>query len=155
MLDGTYQTGDTMATTQRAPLPGWMADHMKRYLATDGEDGHEWRGVQTLLLTTTGRKSGEPLMLPLIYGTDGDRYLVVASKGGAPKHPAWYLNLAANPEVEVQVKDDKFKATARAATPEEKPPLWAKMAALFPNYNEYQSRAGRAIPVVILTRTEG
>ena len=138
----------------RAPLAGWITEHMNRYLATNGEDGHEWRGVTTLLLTTTGRKTGEPLMLPLIYGMDGDRYLVVASKGGAPKHPAWYLNLVAHPEVEVQVKADKFKARARTATPEEKPPLWAKMAALFPNYTEYQSRAGREIPVVILERTE-
>jgi deazaflavin-dependent oxidoreductase (nitroreductase family) len=139
----------------RAPLAGWIIEHMNRYLETNGEDGHDWRGVTTLLLTTTGRKTGEPLQLPLIYGMDGDRYLVVASKGGAPKHPAWYLNLVANPDVEVQVKADKFKAKARAATAEEKPPLWAKMAKLFPNYTEYQSRAGREIPVVILTRTEG
>ncbi len=139
----------------RAPLAGWITEHMNRYLETNGEDGHDWRGVTTLLLTTTGRKTGEPLQLPLIYGIDGDRYLVVASKGGAPKHPAWYLNLVANPDVEVQVKADKFKAKARAATAEEKPPLWAKMAKLFPNYTEYQSRAGRDIPVVILTRTEG
>lgn len=137
----------------RAPLAGWITDHMNRYLETNGEDGHEWRGVTTLLLTTTGRKSGEPLQLPLIYGMDGDRYLVVASKGGAPKHPAWYLNLVANPDVEVQVKGDKFKARARTATPAEKPPLWAKMAALFPNYNEYQQRsAGREIPVVIIEK---
>jgi deazaflavin-dependent oxidoreductase (nitroreductase family) len=139
----------------RAPLAGWITEHMNRYLETNGEDGHDWRGVTTLLLTTTGRKTGEPLQLPLIYGMDGDRYLVVASKGGAPKHPAWYLNLVADPDVEVQVKADKFKAKARTATPVEKPPLWAKMAALFPNYTEYQSRAGREIPVVILTRTEG
>ena len=104
----------------RAELPGWIKDHVAEYLASNGEKGHIWRGVPTLLLTTSGRKSGEPLLLPLIYGKDGDNYLVVASKGGAPGHPAWYLNLAANPEVEVQVGPDKFRAKARAATAAEK-----------------------------------
>ena len=92
-------------------------EHVDRYVATDGEDGHEWEGTQTLLLTTTGRRSGETRVHPLIYGQHGDDYLVVASKGGAPQHPAWYLNLEANPEVEVQVKGDKFKARARTASP--------------------------------------
>src|SRR5436309_2223858 len=98
-----------MATpVPRKPLPEWQAEHMKRYIETDGRDGHLWRGVTTLLLTTTGRKSGLPLTNPLIYGKEGERYLVVASKGGAPDHPAWYLNLSANPDVRVQVEADKF-----------------------------------------------
>lgn len=138
--------------TQQRELPEWIREHMDKYLATNGEDGHIWRGVPTLLLTTTGRKSGEPLQLPLIYGEDNGRYLVVASKGGAPDHPAWYKNLAANPGVEVQVKADRFKARARTAGPDEKPALWQKMAAIWPAYNEYQEKTGRDIPVVILER---
>ena len=138
--------------TQQRELPEWIREHMDKYLATNGEDGHIWRGVPTLLLTTTGRKSGEPLQLPLIYGEDNGRYLVVASKGGAPDHPAWYKNLATNPGVEVQVKADRFKARARTAGPDEKPALWQKMAAIWPAYNEYQEKTGRDIPVVILER---
>lgn len=134
----------------RAELPGWIQEHLTAYLESNGENGHIWRGVPTLLLTTTGRKSGEPLMLPLIYGEYGANFLVVASKGGAPGHPAWYLNLASNPEVEVQVKDRKFTATARTATAAEKPALWAKMAAIWPAYNEYQQKTSREIPVVVL-----
>ncbi len=134
----------------RAELPGWIQEHLTAYLESDGENGHMWRGVPTLLLTTTGRKSGEPLQLPLIYGTEGENFLVVASKGGAPGHPAWYLNLVANPDVDVQVKDRKFKAKARTATPEEKPALWEKMATIFPNYREYQQKTKREIPVVVL-----
>lgn len=133
-------------------LPGWIADHIKKYLETNGDDGHIWRGVPTLLLTTTGRRSGKPILLPLIYGTDGPNYLVVASKGGAPANPGWYENLVASPAVEVQVAADKFKARARTATPAEKPALWEKMAAIWPAYIEYQQHTSRDIPVVILER---
>jgi deazaflavin-dependent oxidoreductase (nitroreductase family) len=105
-----------------------------------------------LLLTTTGRHSGQPRTTPLIYGRDGDRYLVVASRGGAPKHPDWYQNLVAQPEVHVRVMADRFKARARTATAAEKPPLWKTMAAIFPPYDEYQTRTTREIPVVILER---
>ncbi len=129
---------------------GWIKDHMTRYIETGGEDGHEWRGVQTLLLTTTGKKSGKKTTTPLIYGTDGDRYLIVASKGGAAKHPMWYTNLDANPDVEILVKDKTIAGKARTAGPEEKPALWKKMAALFPNYDEYQQKTDREIPVVII-----
>ena len=127
-------------------------EHVDRYVATDGEDGHEWEGTQTLLLTTTGRRSGEQRVQPLIYGMSGDDYLVVASKGGAPQHPAWYLNLAANPEVEVQVKGEKFKARARTADPEEKARLWPIMTKEWPSYDEYQQKTDRDIPVVVLER---
>lgn len=130
--------------------PSWIQDHMKSYLESNGDEGHMWRGVPTLLLTTTGSKSGEKTTTPLIYGQDGDRYLVVASKGGAPKHPMWYTNLAANPDVEVQVKDEKLAGKARAAAPDEKPALWEKMAAIWPAYNEYQEKTDRDIPVVII-----
>jgi deazaflavin-dependent oxidoreductase (nitroreductase family) len=129
---------------------GWVADHIRRYLATDGRDGHEWRGVNTLLLTTRGRRSGKLRRTALIYGRDDDRYLVVASQGGAPSHPSWYLNLVANPDVVVQVGAEQFPARARPATAEEKPDLWRTMATIWPDYDAYQARTDRNIPVVIL-----
>lgn len=128
-------------------------EHVDRYRATDGEEGHEWQGTHTLILTTKGRHSGEQRSTPLIYGQHGDDYLVVASKGGAPKHPGWYLNLSENPEVEVQVKGDRFSARARTATPEEKPELWKIMTEQWPAYDEYQQRSDREIPVVVLERS--
>jgi deazaflavin-dependent oxidoreductase (nitroreductase family) len=130
---------------------GWGADHIRRYVETDGREGHEWKpGVPTLLLTTRGRRTGRLRRTALIYGRDGDRYLVVASKGGAKFNPKWYLNLTANPEVELQVGADKFPATARTATDDEKPELWKTMTAIWPDYDEYQARCPRSIPVVIL-----
>lgn len=132
--------------------PDWIADHMKRYLDTDGEDGHLFNGVPTLLLTTTGRRSGDRIQTPLIYGENDGRYLLVASMGGAPKHPAWYLNLDADEKVEIQVLGEKFDAKARTADVDEKPSLWEQMAKLFPNYTEYQGKTTRQIPVVIIER---
>jgi deazaflavin-dependent oxidoreductase (nitroreductase family) len=126
------------------------AEHVERYRATGGEEGHEWRGTQTLLLTTTGRRSGEPRTTPLIYGRNGDDYLVVASKGGSPAPPAWYLNLEESPEVEIQVKDRTMKARARTATPEEKPELWKIMTREWPDYDSYQENTDREIPVVVI-----
>ncbi|WBB70689.1 nitroreductase family deazaflavin-dependent oxidoreductase [Micromonospora sp. WMMD812] len=132
---------------------GWVADHIRRYLETDGADGHEWRpGVFTLLLTTRGRHSGKLRRTALIYGRDEDRYLVVASQGGAPEHPAWFLNLLADPHAEVQVEGERFTARARPATPEEKPRMWATMAGIWPAYDEYQTKTDREIPVVVLER---
>lgn len=127
-------------------------EHVDRYRATDGEEGHDWRGTQTLLLTTTGRKSGQLRTTPLIYGRDGDSLMIVASKGGSDEPPAWYLNLSTNPEVEVQVKGDRFKARARTADAAEKPALWEKMVAEWPSYDEYQQKTDREIPVVVLER---
>jgi deazaflavin-dependent oxidoreductase (nitroreductase family) len=127
-------------------------EHTQRYKETDGEVGHEWEGTQTLLLTTVGRKSGEPRELPLIYGRSGDDYLIVASKGGADEPPAWYLNLKANPEVEVQVMGDRFKARAREATPDEKPEMWKTMVAEWPAYDSYQTKTERQIPIIVLER---
>jgi deazaflavin-dependent oxidoreductase (nitroreductase family) len=129
-------------------------EHVDRYLATDGKEGHDWLGTQVLILTTKGRKSGELRTLPLIYGTSGDDYLVVASKGGWHKPPAWYLNLESDPEVEVQVKGDRFKARARDATPEEKPEMWKTMTSEWPAYDDYQRRTERQIPVVVLERSD-
>ena len=133
-------------------LPTWIADHLKQYLETDGAQGHMWNGVPCLLLTTTGRKSGKSLQLPLIYGKSGSSYLIVASKGGAETHPAWYVNLAANPDITLQVGADRFAARARTATDAEKPALWAIMAKIWPAYNEYQAKTGRPIPVVVMDR---
>jgi deazaflavin-dependent oxidoreductase (nitroreductase family) len=133
-------------------LPDWMAEHMRRYLETDGADGHIWNGVPTLLLTTQGRKSGRALMVPLIYGEDGDRYVVVASKAGAEQHPGWYLNLQANPDVEVQVGADVFRARARTASPDERQRLWPRMTAIWPQYDDYQQKTSREIPLVVLER---
>jgi deazaflavin-dependent oxidoreductase (nitroreductase family) len=134
------------------PQADWQKDHVRRYLTTSGEDGHDWRGTTTLLLTAVGRRTGKPRRLGLIYGRDGDDYVVVASKGGYPRHPYWYDNLVANPEVRVQVKDDVFQARARTATPEERPRLWKLMTERWPAYDEYQSKTEREIPVVVLER---
>ena len=138
------------------PAPGWQRDHVRRYVDTDGSDGHEWRpGVYTLLLTTRGRRSGTARRTPLIYGQDGDRYVVVASKGGSDEHPAWYRNLLADPEVRVQVGADRFPARARVATPEERTRLWPTMARIWPGYDAYQAKTHREIPVVVLEPVRG
>ncbi|GAA4191584.1 nitroreductase family deazaflavin-dependent oxidoreductase [Streptosporangium oxazolinicum] len=125
-------------------------EHVARYRATDGAEGHEWQGTTALLLTTTGRRSGEPRTTPLIYQRHGDDLLVVASKGGSDEPPLWYLNLQENPEVEVQVLGDRFRARARTATPEEKPELWSIMTAAWPAYDEYTQKTSREIPVIVL-----
>ena len=127
-------------------------EHLQRYLETDGAVGHEWNDVTCLILTTRGRRSGIARSRPLIYGSDGDAYVVVASQGGAPVHPGWYLNLAADPRVEVQVKADRFAATARTAEGPERERLWKLMTAAWPNYDEYTKRTDRRIPVVVLER---
>jgi deazaflavin-dependent oxidoreductase (nitroreductase family) len=128
-------------------------DHVRSYRETDGEIGHDWKeGTSTLLLTTKGRKSGEPRTTPLIYGRSGDDYLVVASKGGSDEPPGWYSNLENDPEVEVQVMGDRFNARARDATPEEKREMWDEMVRQWPHYDEYQERTDREIPVVVLER---
>jgi deazaflavin-dependent oxidoreductase (nitroreductase family) len=128
-------------------------EHVRRYRETGGEVGHEWReGSTILLLTTTGRKSGEPRTTPLIYAADGDRYVIVASKGGAPAHPGWYENLAKTPEVELQVRDEVFPARARTAEGEERDRLWRKANEVWSHYDEYAEKTDREIPVVVLER---
>jgi deazaflavin-dependent oxidoreductase (nitroreductase family) len=130
----------------------WVARHVRRYVETDGRSGHRWNGRNTLLLTTRGRRSGRLRRTALIYGRDGDRYVVVASNGGARNHPHWYLNLTAQPEVQVQVQAERFAARARTADAQERPRLWRMMAEIWPDYERYQKRTGREIPVVILER---
>ncbi len=143
-FDGMSEDGDR-------PLFG--QEHVERYRATDGEEGYRWlRGTTILLLTTRGRRSGTERTTPLIFQPHGDDYLIVASKGGTDEAPAWYLNLQADPDVEVQVKGDVFRARARDATPEEQPELWRAMTAVWPDYDAYQQRTDRKIPVVVLER---
>ncbi|MFG2003921.1 nitroreductase family deazaflavin-dependent oxidoreductase [Spirillospora sp. NPDC048911] len=130
----------------------WVADHVKKYVESDGARGHMFHGAPTLLITTTGRRSGLPRRTALIYGRDGDRYLVVASNGGADDHPLWFHNLLADPQVRVQVGADVFDAVARPATSDERPDLWETMTGIFPTYTGYQRKAAREIPVVIIER---
>jgi deazaflavin-dependent oxidoreductase (nitroreductase family) len=150
-----------MTEAKLAPnMPQWMVDHTNRYLASGGTDGHIYtiprpdvakQDVPSLLLTTTGRKSGEKYIFPLFYGRAGDNYFVVASKGGAPEHPGWYRNLLADPAVEVQVGAEKLRAKARTATGEERARLWVEAIKVWPPYEDYQAKAtGREIPVVVL-----
>lgn len=142
MSETQYQTPDLTLVGE---------EHVRRYQETDGEVGYIWNGVPTLLLTVTGRRTGKRHTTPLIFGRDGDDYLVIASMGGAPRHPSWYLNLQANPEAEIQVKGERFPLVARTASDDEKPRLWQLMVEQWPNYDVYQTRTDRAIPVVILS----
>ena len=128
-------------------------EHVRRYRETDGEVGHDWKeGAPILLLTTTGRRTGNETTTPLIYNLDGDTPVIVASKGGAPEHPGWYENLAKNPDVELQVKGDVFRARARTAEGEERERLWRKANEVWRHYDEYQTKTDREIPVVVLER---
>ena len=127
--------------------------HVRRYRETGGKVGHIWKEGSTIrLLTTTGRKTGEKRTTPLIYAKDGDRYVIIASKGGAPDHPGWYENLVKTPEVELQVEDSVFRARARTATGEERARLWRKAGEVWKHYDEYATRTKREIPVVVLER---
>jgi deazaflavin-dependent oxidoreductase (nitroreductase family) len=149
-----------MTEPRLAPnLPDWMVKHANRYLDSGGTDGHLYKmtppgqaeiTAPALLLTTTGRKSGEKFIFPLFYGTTGGSYFVVASKGGAPQHPGWYRNLLANPDVEVQVGTAKMRARARTAAGEERVLLWQKALGFWPPYADYQRKTEREIPVVVL-----
>ncbi|MDZ7782162.1 MAG: nitroreductase family deazaflavin-dependent oxidoreductase [Halioglobus sp.] len=131
--------------------PEWVTDHVRRYRETEGEDGHIWNGVTTLLLTTLGRNSGEERITPLIYQQDDSgNYVVIASRGGDDRHPDWYLNLREQPRVNVQVGAEKFTARAREATGEERGPLWEKMREVWPDYDKYAQQTDRPIPVVVL-----
>ena len=140
-----------------AELPSWIAEHVKLYLE-DPDKAHMWdstpRGgpgvLPTLLLTTIGRKSGQPRILPLLYVRVGDGFVIVASKGGAPQHPAWYLNLVETPACEIQVGKEHYRVSARVSEGEERAVLWKKMAELYPPYDDYQAGTNREIPVVVL-----
>ena len=147
-----------MASTIEVGGAGWVEAHRDRYLKTDGAEGHlvdfsrAGGSAETpcLILKTTGRRSGEAKLLPLIYGRDSDNFVIVASKGGAPQHPAWYLNLDNDPAVEFQVGARKYRGRARTAAGDEHERLFRMMAGVFPPYNAYQARTDREIPVVVL-----
>lgn len=130
---------------------GWVAEHTRTYLASGGTEGHENDGVRTLVLATTGRRTGTPRRTCLIYGRSGDEYVVVASKGGADEDPAWFTNLVADPGVGVQVGTRRFTARARVASSTEREALWARMVEIFPLYEDYARKTEREIPVVLLT----
>jgi deazaflavin-dependent oxidoreductase (nitroreductase family) len=143
-----------------AGMPGWIQKHVRQYLESGGTEGHMWDSsvvggpgpLPTLLLTTIGRKSGSQQLVPLIYGKARDGVVVIASKGGAPEHPGWYRNLTANPDVEVQVGTDRFRAKASTVQGAERDALWAQMVAIYPPYVAYQKKTERTIPVVLLRR---
>jgi proline iminopeptidase len=129
-------------------------EHVRRYRETAGDVGHVWKeGSTILLLTTKGRKTGNKTTTPLIYAQDGDRYVIVASKGGAPEHPGWYRNIERDPNVELQVKGDVFAARARTAEGEERERLWRLANEVWPHYDEYAQKTDRTIPVVVLERS--
>ncbi len=128
------------------------AKHVQVYRETGGERGYHWRGTSILLLTTTGRKSGETRTTPLIHRQDGERWIVVASKGGSPDHPAWYKNLEANPDATIEVKDEEIPVRASTASGEERARLWRLMTEDWPAYDGYQKKTDREIPVVVLAR---
>ena len=126
--------------------------HIARYIATDGEEGYDDNShkAPTLLLTTMGRRTGKPHVAPLYFAEDGGGYIVIASKGGSDRDPQWYLNLVAHPEVEVQIRDKRFQATARTTNPDEKARLWPIMGDAYPFYNDYRRGTDRDIPLVVL-----
>ena len=130
----------------------WVADHIHRYVKSAGEDGDMWRAVPTLLLTTVGRKTGLGRRTALIYGTDGDDYIVVASKGGHPTHPLWFENLVVEPIVDVQVGSEVFSARASVISDESRyQKLWVQMVGIWPGFDEYKTKTTRVIPLVALT----
>jgi deazaflavin-dependent oxidoreductase (nitroreductase family) len=126
-------------------------EHVRQYEATGGRTGHHWNGTSVLILRTRGRKTGEVRKFPLIYGRDGNDYVIVASRGGSPEHPGWYKNLLAHPDVELQVRDAVLPVRARTATAAEKKRLWPTMTAQWPDYDKYQAGTTRDIPVVVLS----
>jgi deazaflavin-dependent oxidoreductase (nitroreductase family) len=128
----------------------WVSDHVRRYVDSDGGDGHIMNGVQCLLLTTRGHKSGQLRRTPLVYGQDGDRFVIIASRGGNDSHPAWFLNVEADPEVEIQVLAEHHRLRARIAEGEERTAKWKMMVEIFAEFEEYQKKTSRQIPVVIL-----
>ncbi|HEY7627640.1 MAG TPA: nitroreductase family deazaflavin-dependent oxidoreductase [Ilumatobacteraceae bacterium] len=138
-----------MSDDARDSALDWVAEHTRKYVESGGDDGYLWRGYPTIVLTTTGRKSGDPRRNALIYSRDGDDYILIASYGGRPSHPLWYLNLTADPAVTIQERDRVTSCRAETV-PEgaDRDRLWAQMVALYPPYAEYQAKTERRIPVV-------
>lgn len=129
-------------------------EHVRVYRETSGQRGYRWRGTTILLLSTKGHRSGQERTTPLIHRTDGDRWIVVASKGGAPENPSWYENLLADPEATIQVADQEIPVLASTAQGAERARLWSLMVEVWPAYDGYQARTDREIPVVVLSRRQ-
>jgi deazaflavin-dependent oxidoreductase (nitroreductase family) len=129
-------------------------EHVRVYRETGGERGYHWRGTTILLLSTKGRSSGQERTTPLIHRTDGDTWVVVASKGGAPEHPGWYQNLEADPQATIEVRDERIPVRASTATGSERERLWRLMTEVWPAYDDYQQKTDREIPVVVFTRRD-
>ena len=127
-------------------------EHVRVYRETGGAHGYHWRGTTVLLLSTTGRSSGEERTTPLIHRTDDDRWVLVASKGGAPEDPDWFKNLKADPDAAIQVRDERIPVRAEVAQGAERERLWKLMTDVWPAYDEYQRKTSREIPVVVLRR---
>lgn len=150
-----------MAMKVNAGTPGWQKHHVELYLKTDGAEGHivdfgrpGMTEIPCLLLQTIGRKSHAAQTTPLIYGEEGNGFVIIASKGGAPEHPAWFLNLRDHPELRFQVADKKYRGLARIAAGAERERLYAMMTGIFPPYRDYQAKTSREIPVVVLEPQE-
>ena len=156
----TIDVPQTVRALESGQVPDWISEHLQQYLATDGQQGHYWdstpvggRGVlPCLLLTTRGRRSGQARTMPLAYGSAGDAYVIVGSKGGAETQPAWYWNLQNDPNVEVQIAADRFRARARMPVGNERAHLWQMMVELYPPYATYQQNTSREIPLFVLER---
>ncbi len=152
---------ETVDALDHGAVPAWIGEHVRRYQQSDGREGHLWDStavggqglVPCLLLKTVGRKSGRPFIHPLLYGVDGDGYVIVASKGGSDTHPQWYHNLLATAQVEVQVGAEQFAATAVLASGDEHRRLWQLMTTHYPTYLDYQAKTARVIPLFRLQRT--
>ncbi|MBJ7366363.1 MAG: nitroreductase family deazaflavin-dependent oxidoreductase [Thermoleophilia bacterium] len=130
----------------------WIAEHVKVYVESGGKEGHIWQpGVPTLLLTSRGNKTGTARRTALIYGRDGDDYVVMASYAGAPTHPDWYLNLVADPEVVIQMGEEIASGTARTVADEDRDRVWKIMTAIWPDYDEYATKTSRKIPLVAIS----
>ena len=142
--------------------PGWHKQHLANYLETDGADGHylDFRPagggpkVPTLILKTIGRKSGDIHLSPLIYGRHGDEVVIIGSRGGAPAHPAWYLNLTARPDVEFQIAAEKWRGPWRELCDADRDRVWAEMVAIYPPFTDYQAATERKIPILMLKPVE-
>jgi deazaflavin-dependent oxidoreductase (nitroreductase family) len=128
------------------------AEHVRVFRETHGERGYHWRGTTILLLSTTGRSSGQPRTTPLIHRADGDRWVIVASKGGAPANPSWFENLLADPDATIELPGQSVPVRASVAEGDERTRLWSLMTEVWPAYDDYQEKTSRQIPVVILSR---
>ena len=138
------------STSNKEDILGFMKDHIKRYLATNGEDGHLMNGFPCLVLTSTGKQSGEQRQAAVIYGKHNNSYVIVASKGGSDTPPAWFVNLQTNPQAHIQVKAEKLNVKMRIGEGNERKQLWDMMAKIFPDYLEYQKKTARQIAIVVL-----